>query len=153
MDYLTASHLSPSGDRVVLTARGQVFVAPTGEEGRLVEATHEASVRYRAARFMGDGKSLLALSDAKGELDFCRIPANGIGQPEPLTDDGKVFRFDGLPSPDGKLIAFADKNWELWVCNLEKKENPAHRRFANRPIFPSGLVSRQSMAGLRAPGR
>jgi tricorn protease len=122
MEYLTAAHLSPSGDRVVLTARGQVFVAPTGEEGRLVEATHEASVRYRAARFMGDGKSLLALSDAKGELDFCRIPANGVGQPEPLTEDGKVFRFDGLPSPDGKWIAFADKNWELWVCNLEKKK-------------------------------
>ena len=28
MDYLTAAHLSPDGDRVALTARGQVFVAP-----------------------------------------------------------------------------------------------------------------------------
>jgi tricorn protease len=76
MDYLTSAHLSPDGDRLVLTARGQVFVA-LAEQGRFVEATHDASVRYRAARFMPDGKSLLALSDATGELEFYKLPAKG----------------------------------------------------------------------------
>ena len=67
LGYLTAAHISPNGDRVVLTARGEVFVAPA-EEGRFVNATHQPSVRYRAASFMPDGKSLLALSDASSEL-------------------------------------------------------------------------------------
>lgn len=121
MDYLTAAHLSPEGDRLALTARGQVFVAPV-EQGRFVEATHDASVRYRSARFMPDGKSLLALSDATGELEFCRIPANGVGESEALTQDGKVFRFEGPPSPDGKWIAYHDKNWRLWVTQLAEKK-------------------------------
>ena len=121
MDYLTAAHLSPEGDRLALTARGQVFVAPV-EQGRFVEATHDASVRYRAARFMPDGKSLLALSDATGELEFCRVPANGVGGPEALTQDGKVFRFEGPPSPDGQWIAYHDKNWRLWVTQLAEKK-------------------------------
>ena len=56
IEYLTSVHLSPDGDRIVITARGQVFVAPTGE-GRLVQATRKNGVRHRNARFMPDGKS------------------------------------------------------------------------------------------------
>jgi tricorn protease len=122
MDYLTTAHLSPDGDRLVFTARGQVFVAPA-EQGRFVEATHEPNLRYRAACFMPDGKSLLALSDATGELEFYRVPANGVGKPEQLTTDGHVFRFSGIPSPDGKWIAYDDKNMELWLYNIEEKKS------------------------------
>jgi Tol biopolymer transport system component len=111
MDYLTSTHLSPDGDRLVLTARGQVFVAPA-EQGKFVEATHDASIRYRAVRFMPDSKSLLALSDATGELEFYKLPANGVGKPEQLTRDGKSFRFEGLPSPDCNTPSAA----MLWSC-------------------------------------
>src|SRR5262249_20322377 len=67
-DYLTAAHLSPDGGRVVLTARGRVFVAPV-KDGRLVEAGRKQGVRHREARFMPDGKSLLSLSDESGEVE------------------------------------------------------------------------------------
>ena len=120
-DYLTAAHLAPDGERLVLTARGQVFVAPA-VQGRLVDATHDASVRYRDAGFMPDGKSLIALSDATGELEYYRLPANGVGKPEQLTSDGKVFRFGALASPDGKWMAYGDKDWRLWVFNFEEKK-------------------------------
>jgi tricorn protease len=117
MDYLTAAHLSPKGDRIVLTARGQVFVAPV-KQGRLVEATRSAGVRYRQAHFMPDGASLVTLSDESGEVEWWRLSANGVGKPEQLTRDGTVLRFDGMPSPDGKWIAYYDKNQELWVVDL-----------------------------------
>jgi tricorn protease len=121
MDYLTTAHLSPDGDRIVLTARGQIFVAPA-QQGRFVEATRKKGVRYRAGQFMPDGKSLLALVDETGELEFCRIPANGVGEAEALTNDGKVFRFDGIPSPDGKRIAYTDKDQQLWIYDIEQKK-------------------------------
>ncbi len=121
IDYLTSAHLSPDGDRVVLTARGQVFVAPA-LVGRFVEATSKKGVRYRGAAFMPDGKSLLALSDETGELEFCRIPANGVGAIEGITNDGKVHRFDGVPSPDGKRIAYTDKNQVLWIYEIDQKK-------------------------------
>jgi tricorn protease len=78
MDYLSAAHISPDGDRVALTARGRLFVAPV-RTGRFVRASKRDSVRFSDAVFMPDGKSLLALTDESGELEFARIPANGIG--------------------------------------------------------------------------
>jgi tricorn protease len=122
MEFVTSAHLSPDGDRVVMTARGQVFVAPEGQ-GRFVQATREQRVRFRQARFLPDGKTLLALSDRTGELEFEKVPANGVGEPEPLTKDGKVFRMDALPSPDGKWVVYQDKNLELWLLNIETKKN------------------------------
>ena len=122
IDYLSFVQLAPEGDRIALTARGQVFVAPV-EQGRFVNATRAQSVRYRQACFIPDGKSLLALSDASGELEFDKIPANGVGEPEPLTHDGKIFRSDPAVSPDGKHVAYQDKNQELWLLDLDKKEN------------------------------
>ena len=121
MEYLTASDLSPNGDRIALTARGQVFVAPA-QQGRLVHATSRDKVRYRNAQFMPDGKSLLVLSDETGELEFWKVPANGVGQPEQLTHDGKVFRNQGSISPNGKWVAFDDKNQKLWLFNIDEKK-------------------------------
>ncbi|HSK10513.1 MAG TPA: PDZ domain-containing protein, partial [Vicinamibacterales bacterium] len=120
MDWVTSAHLSADGDRVVLTARGQVFVAPA-LQGRLVEATRNPRVRYRNARLFPDGKSVLALSDESGEVEFWRLPANGVGSPSQLTTDAKVLRWDGLPSPDGRLIAHHDKDGRLWIFDIAKK--------------------------------
>jgi tricorn protease len=120
LDYLTSAHLSPSGDRLALVSRGNVFVAPV-EDGRWVRISGREGVRNRAARFLGDGKSLMVLSDESGEWEFYRVPANGLGMEEQLTDGAKVIRFDGIPSPDGRSIAFAEKDNKLWVYSLEKK--------------------------------
>jgi tricorn protease len=119
IEYLTSVHLSENGDRVALTARGQIFVAPV-KSGRFVEVTRNPSVRYRNARFFGKS-DLLALSDATGELEFSKLPANGIGVPETVTTNGTVFRYDGLPSPKQKWIAYHDKDLKLWIWDVEKK--------------------------------
>jgi tricorn protease len=50
-DYITSSHPSPDGQRVVITARGRVFVAPA-KLGRLVEVDRDSAVRWRDARFV-----------------------------------------------------------------------------------------------------
>ncbi len=101
----------------MLTARGQVFVAPA-LQGRIVEATRNKAVRHRNARFLPDGKTVLSLSDESGEVEFWQIPANGIGAATQLSRDGAVLRWDGIPSPDGKRIAHRDKNQQLWVLDL-----------------------------------
>ncbi len=112
--YITSTHVSPDGDRAVITARGRVFVAPH-RQGRLVEAARKDGVRYRDARFMPDGKSLLALSDGSGEVELWTMPANGVGEPVQLSTDGDVLRWEAVPSPDGKLIAHHDKNQRLFI--------------------------------------
>jgi tricorn protease len=120
LDYLTSVHLSPSGDKIVLVSRGQAFVAPAGD-GRWVRAGRGDGVRNRSARFFPDGKNLLILSDETGEWEFHRAPADGLGPGQALTAGAKVLRFDGLPSPNGLRLAFADKDNQLWIADLEKK--------------------------------
>jgi tricorn protease len=117
LDYLTGVALSPAGDRVALTVRGQVFVAPVGQ-GRLIEASRRNGVRYRQATFLPDGKSLLTLSDESGEVEFWKLPANGIGPRQQLTRDATTLRMSGVPSPDGKWIAYAERDQELWVHEI-----------------------------------
>lgn len=126
MEWVTAAHLSPNGDRVVLTARGQVFVAPV-EDGRLVSATREPGVRWRQARFLADGRTLVALSDGSGEVEWWKLPANGVGEPVPLSRDGRTLRIDGVPSPDGKWIAHTNKDQELWLLEIA---SGGHKRVA-----------------------
>ncbi len=120
LDYITSAHLSPDGTSVAFTARGKVFVAPV-KSGRFVEIPARHPGRYRDARFMPDGKSLLILSSETGEVELWKTPANGTGAGEQLTTDAKVLRWEGIPSPDGKWIAHQDKDNQLWLLDTASK--------------------------------
>ena len=119
MEYLTSAHVSPDGEQVALTARGRVFVAPAAA-GRIVTVTPDGGARWRSARFLGDGGGLVALSDRTGEVEFHRLDPERPGEAEPLTRDARVFRADGVPSPDGRTLVFDDKNQELWIHDVER---------------------------------
>jgi tricorn protease len=121
MDYLSGAHISPDGDRIALTSRGRLFIAPV-KTGRFVRASRKDSVRFSDAVFMPDGKSILALTDESGELEFARLPANGVGNEEQLTRGGSILKFRGHPSPDGKWLAWDDNNRDLWVMDVATKQ-------------------------------
>lgn len=121
-EQITGFALSPTGDRLALVARGRIFVAPASGPGRLVEATRASDVRYRSVEFASDGKSLVVLSDQSGEVEFWRLPANGIGAAQPITRGAETLRMSGLLSPDGKWIASAERDQELWIFNAETGE-------------------------------
>ncbi len=123
MTYLTDAHLSPDGSRVVFTARGEIFTLPA-KTGRIIRvAGSDSGVRYRAARFLPDGKSIVALSTKTGETEFWKFPANGEGAPEQWTNDAKVLRWEGVPSPDGRWLAHHDKDQQLWIYDTKTKQN------------------------------
>ena len=115
--YITSVHTDPDGERIVITARGRVFVAPA-KSGRFISFTDKKDVRYRDAVFSHDGKNLYALSDETGEFEFVRKPANGVGNSKTLTNDGKILRYKGEPSPDGKWIAYDDLGSNMYVLNI-----------------------------------
>ncbi len=132
LDFLTAARLSPTGDRCGLGAhrpRPGCSWSPV-KTGRIVEATRKPGVRYREARFLPDGKSVFALSDESGEVELWRFPANGVGAGEQLTADGKVLRWEGEASPDGRYIAHHDKEQQLWLLDLKSRKN---QRIARSP--------------------
>ena len=120
LDYTTAMHISPDGSSIVATSRGRVFVIPV-KPGRLVDATARKPGRYRDARMLPDGKSLLVLSSESGEVELWKMPANGVGAGEQVTTGAKVLRWEGIPSPDAKWIAHQDKDNELWLFDVTNK--------------------------------
>ena len=115
--YITSVVPNHDGSRVVITARGRIFVAPV-KSGRFVSFTEPGNIRYRDAVFSADGKNILVLSDESGEFEFMKIPADGIGRRQAVTENGTVLRYRGLPSPDGKWLAFRDLQNKLFVADL-----------------------------------
>ncbi len=116
--YLTSAELAPDGGRVVLTARGDVFVAPA-DGGRIVNASRDSGIRHRYARFSADGTQLLTLSDASGEVEWWALPANGVGDARQITHGPAMLRLSGSPSPDGKWLADQDYDRRIWITDLE----------------------------------
>ncbi|MEN8250588.1 MAG: S41 family peptidase, partial [Bacteroidota bacterium] len=116
-NYITSAYPSPEGDKIVITARGRVFVAPV-KEGRIVEFTDKKDVRYRDAVFSHNGKNIITLSDESDEFEFVSMPADGIGKQKFLTKNGKVLRYAGFPSPDGKWLAYDDLAGDMYILNI-----------------------------------
>ncbi len=115
--YITSVHPDPEGNRIVITARGRIFVAPV-KTGRFVSFTEKKNVRYRDAVFSHDGSDIYTLSDETGEFEFIRMPANGIGSHKNITKDGALLRYAGIPSPDGKWIAYNDLGSHMYLLNI-----------------------------------
>ncbi|MCO6498835.1 MAG: PD40 domain-containing protein [Vicingus serpentipes] len=120
--YITSAFPDKKGERVVITARGRIFVAPI-KTGRFVEFTDKSNVRYRDAIFSPDGKNIYTLSDESEEFEFISLPSNGIGKSKPITKDGKILRYAGIPSPDGKWIAYDDLANNMYLLNLATGES------------------------------
>ena len=130
IEYLSSVHLSPDGHSIVLTARGRVFVAPA-KQGRFVDVSERTPGRFREARMMPDGKSVVALSTETGETEVWTYPANGKGPGSQLTSNADVLRWEAIPSPDGKWLAHQDKNQQLWLYNVPTKTNKKIAAAAN----------------------
>lgn len=115
--YITSVHPDPAGKNIVITARGKVFVAPV-KSGRFVSFTDKTAVRFRNAVFSHDGSKIYTLSDESGEFEFVSMPSNGQGSQQAITKDGKMLRFGGKPSSDGKWIAYSDLDNNMYVLNI-----------------------------------
>ena len=109
------------GDRVVLTARGQVFVAPA-EQGRLVEATRNEGPLSRTAASCPTASRCWRCRTRPARSSSGACPPTASAPSTQLTTDGEVLRWDGVPSPDGKRIAHHDKDQQLWVLDLAAKK-------------------------------
>ncbi|MEL6717848.1 MAG: S41 family peptidase [Bacteroidota bacterium] len=115
--YITAVHSDPKGEKVVITARGRIFVVPV-KSGRIVAFTEQKEVRYRDAVFSHDGENVITLSDESGEFEFVQFAADGSGEIKLLTSDGTLLRYKGIPSPDGKWIAYDDLEANMYLLNI-----------------------------------
>src|SRR5215203_4214865 len=135
-DQIEDAALSPKGERVVFTARGDIFNAPI-EKGVTRNLTRTSGQHDKWARWSPDGRKIAFLSDRSGEEELYLIDAlgdPGKGKPEQLTSGGKAMRYNPDWSPDGKRIAFADNDRRLWVVTVAEKKLVEVARDTRREI-------------------
>lgn len=110
--------ISESGKKVVLTSRGRIFTAPA-DGGRWIEITRESGIRYKAAKFSGDKENIVYLSDESGEMEVWQTANDGFSGHKQLTNDSKVLIMNHYPSPNGKYIAYTEKDYALKLINTK----------------------------------
>ncbi len=132
LSYLNSWFLSHDGKRVGLTIRGRGYVVPV-KPGRVVRLKQKVESRTRDLRFLPGTRDMIYLSDQSGEMEFWRQPADGLGEPLQVTTGGTTMRHDGIPSPNGKLLAHTDRNQVLWMRDLASgvEWKVAHSREGN----------------------
>lgn len=124
-DYLSHVALAPDGERIALTLRGQVITQGTGLLRR-IELQAPPLSRCRQASFSADGRHVYAICDggprgavAPPETEIWRLAANGLDSPVQMTHGAQTLRLTLSPSPDGKWLAHADKNGQIWLTELQ----------------------------------
>jgi tricorn protease len=113
--------LSPKGERALFVARGDVFSVPI-EKGVARNLTRSSNAHDKWARWSPDGRKVALISDRSGEDEVWLVNQDGSGQPEQLTQGGKAMRYAPDWAPDGKRLAFSDKDGRIWVLTLDGKK-------------------------------
>ncbi len=112
---------SPNGERVVLSARGDLFSLPA-TKGITRNLTQTSGIHERDATWSPDGKTIAYVSDATGEFEIYTMKQDGSGKPEQITNDGEPYKFSIKWSPDGKKIMWHDRLLRLRYVDIVTKE-------------------------------
>ncbi|MEG1648896.1 MAG: PDZ domain-containing protein, partial [Rikenellaceae bacterium] len=106
-DYVSSVSMSPSGERLAITARGEVFDVPS-EKGVTKNITRSAGAHDRNAQWSPDGKSIVYISDKSGETELYLqdLSSSKITQ---LTKDNNTYITDFVWSSDSRKIVYTDR--------------------------------------------
>ncbi len=113
--------LSPKGERVVFSARGDVWSVPSSK-GVIHNLTATSGVNERGAAWSPNGKHIAYISDATGEFEIYLANQDGTGEPAQLTNGNKTYIFNIDWSPDSKKILYHNKKRELCYLDIDTKK-------------------------------
>jgi tricorn protease len=119
--FMSTCRLSPTGERVVLEARGDIWTVPS-QNGSPRNLTRTSGVAERDPAWSPDGKWIAYFSDASGEYELYLAPANDQGPARPLTTSGPGFRSRPTWSPDSQQIVFVDNAGGIYLHTLAAHE-------------------------------
>ena len=114
VNSISYSDISPKGTYVAIVSRGRLFVSPAKSD-RWVEVSRKSGIRVKDVHFIDD-KSIAVLSDEGGEYEVWMVNADGSGVAKQITKGSKTIISNFSPSPDGKFIAYNDKNDVLRIA-------------------------------------
>ena len=119
-DRISAADLSPNGERLYVTARGEVFDLPVNE-GITRCLTRTPGAHERDASVSPDGKQVAYISDRTGETEVWIQTVEG-GEPRQLTYDNDTYIRSIQWMPDGSAILYTDRKNRLVRVDVARAE-------------------------------
>ncbi|MHB0949035.1 MAG: S41 family peptidase [Gemmatimonadaceae bacterium] len=114
---ITNLALSPSGKRVAVEARGEVFTVPA-EKGDVRNLTNASGSAEIWPVWSPDGQSIAYFSDRSGEYRLYIAPQGGIGPAREIVLPEPSRPYTPAWSPDGRRLAFHDTHFRLWMVDV-----------------------------------
>ncbi len=122
-DQINGARLSPTGQRVLFEARGNLFNAPVGD-GITRNLTRRSTAHDREAAWSPDGQSIAFVSDFSGEEELYIVSATGSDPARALTTGNQNLFYNPQFSPDGARIAISDKDGRILVVRSNGEGSP-----------------------------
>jgi len=119
-EYLHDVDASNDGKKVLLEARGDLFVSPT-DKGSTRNLSDSPGTREMYPALSPDGKWVAFFSDKTGEYQLYMQSAEG-GDWIPLTATLDRTAYHALWSPDGKKLLFGNKDLAVFVLDINSKK-------------------------------
>ncbi len=114
-NYITWLDLSPDGERLAVTTRGEVFSVPV-KKGVTLPVTRGSGARESWASFDSKGERLLYVTDEPREEEIRLLDAWGRGEPDVVKKAGRSgWHFPPIMSPDGEWVAYGDQSQTLYI--------------------------------------
>lgn len=118
---ITGFNVAPDGNRIVFSARGDVYSVPA-KEGVTYNLTRSSGANDRNANWSPDGKYIAYISDKSGEFEIYIQPADFSKSPIQLTKGADTYYYEMKWSPDSKKLLWADKKLRLRYIDIESKK-------------------------------
>ncbi len=113
--------VSPTGKRVVVEARGEIFTIPA-DKGDVRNLTHSSSSAERDPAWSPDGKFVSYFSDKSGEYKLVIEAQDGLTPPREIALAKPTHYYTPSWSPDSKKLLFTDTNLKVWVLDLATEQ-------------------------------
>jgi tricorn protease len=114
---ITNLEISPTGKRVLVEARGEIFTIPV-EKGDVRNLTNSSSSAERDPAWSPDGKFISYFSDKSGEYRLYIESQDGLAPPREIVLEKPTHYYTASWSPDSKKLLFSDTNLHVWVVDV-----------------------------------
>lgn len=117
-DNIHSTAISPSGNRVLFDARGDIFSVPAGD-GTTINLTNTQGVRSVYPQWSPDGKWIAYYSDETGEYEVYLLENKENATPKQITKNSKGWKYAATWSPNSKMLVFFDRSMRLQLLDVE----------------------------------
>lgn len=139
---IQATDISPTGKRVIVTARGEVFTVPT-DDGSTRNISLSGTTREYSAIWSPEGEQVVWIADGLEGQTLVVADQTGTGNRQEFALGPHFYTLHGFAGTDSKRVVFADNHLKLYSIELARGKitsiaTGARREGVSTAISPDG---------------